>query len=158
MNHTPEKLAGKNAFAETCKGAGGFEAAALFCRVGKSVLGEQASPDSDRFPAIDVVADLEKLSRARPGWPHVTRWLCGEMGGVFVQLPSLSSAMPAAVHAALAVSLKEHGEAAAAVINGFADGVMKRDELERAIIEVREGIEAGVQLKAVLEQMLEDAR
>lgn len=69
---TPDTLALKRATAETIKGVGGLEAAADFCRVGKSVLSDNQSPNrADSFIAIDVVADLEPLARERAGWPHV---------------------------------------------------------------------------------------
>lgn len=85
----PERLALKRAFAETIKGVGGLEAAAGFCRVGKSVLGDAQNINCpDRWPSIDVIADLEPLAREREGWPHVTRALCRELGGTFVLLPT----------------------------------------------------------------------
>lgn len=85
----PERLALKRAFGETIKGVGGLEAAAEFCRVGKSVLGDAQNPNCpDRWPPLDVIADLEPLARDRDGWPHVTRALCREMGGSFVPHPA----------------------------------------------------------------------
>lgn len=85
---TPERVALKRAFGETIKGVGGLEAAATLCRVGKSALGDAQNVNCpDRWPPLDVIADLEPLARDREGWPHVTRWLCREMGGTFVALP-----------------------------------------------------------------------
>ena len=84
----PEHAFLKVATGEMIKGAGGLEAAAQFCRVGKSVLGDAQNINAaDRFVALDVVADLEPLTRDREGWPHVTRALCTLMGGTFVALP-----------------------------------------------------------------------
>lgn len=86
---TPERLALKRAFAETIKGVGGLEAAAQFCRVGKSVLGDAQNINCpDRWAPLDVIADLEPLARDRQGWPHITRALCRELGGTFVLLPA----------------------------------------------------------------------
>ncbi len=83
-----ERIALKRAFGETIRGVGGLEAAAGFCRVGKSVLGDAQNINcADRWPTLDVIADLEPLARDREGWPHVTRALCREMGGAFVLLP-----------------------------------------------------------------------
>ncbi|MBY8826092.1 hypothetical protein [Sphingomonas colocasiae] len=155
---TPEQIKLKDVTHDMIKGCGGLEAAASLCRVGKSVLAEYASEDHpDRFVPIDVVADLEPKAKNRPGWPHVTRRLCEVMGGVFVPLPRAGT-LPADVHAALAVSLKEHSDGASTIVAGFADGKFDRGELEHAIKEVTEGIEAAVRLKAVLERMLEDVR
>jgi hypothetical protein len=84
----PEAVFLKQATGDMLKGVGGLEAAAAFCRVGKSVLSDcQSVNNPDRFIAIDVVADLEPLAREREGWPHVTRALCTLMGGTFVALP-----------------------------------------------------------------------
>lgn len=157
MSLTPEHRALKAAFGQTVKGVGGFEAAAEFCRVGKTVLNDQASQNSDRFPAIDVIADLEPLARDRAGWPHVTRALCTAMGGAFVLLPE-GRPDTGDVHSALGRVVKEHGEAVATVIDGFADRKAMPDELERALKELREMIEAGVQLDALLARMLMEAR
>lgn len=85
----PERLALKRAFAETIKGVGGLDDAAGFCRVGKTALGDAQNINCpDRWPTLDVIADLEPLAREREGWPHVTRALCRELGGTFVMLPS----------------------------------------------------------------------
>ncbi|QRY95425.1 hypothetical protein JT366_16900 [Sphingomonas paucimobilis] len=85
---TPELLNLKRATAEMIKGVGGVEAAAGFCRVGKSTLSDaQNYRRPDVFIALDVVFDLEPLARDRTGWPHITRELCTAMGGAFVPLP-----------------------------------------------------------------------
>lgn len=90
---TPEKLALKRATQETIRGVGGLEAAAGFCRVGKSVLSDAQSVNrADCFAAIDVVADLEPLARGREGWPHITRALAAAQGFALVKLPE---ALPA---------------------------------------------------------------
>lgn len=87
---TPDDLALKRATGEMIKGVGGVEASAEWCRVGKSVLSDNQSPNKpDSFAAIDVVAALEPLARARDGWPHVTQALCQRMGGVFVPVPEV---------------------------------------------------------------------
>lgn len=85
---TPEKRALKRATVETLKGVGGVDAAANFCRPGKSQLsdyGNENRPDS--FMPLDVIADLEPLARDREGSPHIVQLLCQMMGGVFVAVP-----------------------------------------------------------------------
>lgn len=85
---TPEHLNLKRATAEVVRGAGGVEAAAGFCRVGKSTLSDAQNPNKeDCFLAIDVAFDLEPLARERSGWPHLTRAMCAANGGMFVPLP-----------------------------------------------------------------------
>lgn len=119
---TPDTLALKRATAETIKGVGGLEAAAGFCRVGKSVLGDNQSPNrADSFVAIDVIADLEPLARERAGWPHVTQLLCQRMGGTFVALPD-APVEEVDLFAALSSLSAEFGDVTQAVCAGMADG------------------------------------
>ncbi|MDX3885569.1 MAG: hypothetical protein QHC65_14200 [Sphingomonas sp.] len=81
MSLTPEKLALKRASAEVVKGVGGYEAAAGFCRLGKTRLGQVCSTaHPDEFMPLDVLLDLEPLAKDRPGWPHVTRMLAKAQG------------------------------------------------------------------------------
>lgn len=155
---TAQMRALKRATGEMINGNDGLIEAAKRCRVGKSVLADYASQNNDNcFVPVDVVIDLEPLARDRKGWPHVTRELCEAMGGAFVLLPE---ARPDAddVHAALGTLVKEHGDAVATIIAGFADRRAEPRELESALKELREMIEAAVQLKVLLGRMLEEAR
>lgn len=150
---TPEKLALKRATGEMIAGVGGLEAAAGFCRVGKSKLSENQSincPES--FAAVDVVADLEPLARNRPGWPHVTRFLCQQMGGAFVALPSAANA-GGDIHAAAGVHAKEASDVTARLLAAAAQGPMTREIVQRneLVREAREAVEASVQLLALIE-------
>jgi len=153
MSLTPDKIALKRATGEMILGVGGVEAAASFCRVGKSKLSENQGPQNeDSFVALDVVADLEPLARSRPGWPHVTRQLCRTMGGAFVELPDaklVGRDLPgcAALHA------KEASEVTARLFEATRGGpltaaLIDSHELER---EAREAVEASVQLLAMIQ-------
>jgi hypothetical protein len=153
MSLTPDKIALKRATADVIAGVGGVEAAANFCRVGKSKLSENQTPQNeDSFAALDVIADLEPLARARPGWPHVTRLFCRANGGAFVELPQAQSAGHdlagcAAAHA------KEASEVTARLFEATRNGpltpaVIDQFELER---EAREAVEASVQLLAMIQ-------
>lgn len=90
---TPEKLALKAASAEVVKGAGGYEAAALFCRLGKTRLQQvcdSANPaHAHEFMPLDVLLDLEPLAQNRPGWPHVTRMLAKAQGFTLFREPAV---------------------------------------------------------------------
>jgi len=150
---TPDKIALKRATAEMIAGVGGLEASAPFCRVGKSKLSEnQGLRHEDSFVAVDVVADLEPLARNRPGWPHVTRFLCRINGGAYVELPDpkiVGRDLPgcAAIHA------KEASEVTARLFEATREGpltpeIIDQFELER---EAREAVEASVQLLAMIQ-------
>lgn len=89
---TPDRIALKVATAAMIKGVGGFEAAAGYCRIGKTQLQVQADhrnpANASQFVAVDVIADLEPLARERDGWPHVTRALATALGFALVELPT----------------------------------------------------------------------
>lgn len=155
---TPEKLFLKRATGELVKGLGGLEAAAEFCRVGKSVLGEcQSINNADRFIAIDVVADLEPLAREREGWPHVTRALCAMMGGAFVALPDAGPG-GGDVLGALGAAGKEFGDISQAICGGFADGHFCSRDAAAARQQVREAQAVLAQMDALLRAIEGGAR
>lgn len=119
---TPEKLNLKRATQETIRGVGGVEAAAEFCRVGKSVLADNYSPNKpDSFVALDVIADLEPLARGREGWPAVTGLLCRQMGGMFVARPDVR-ATGADLLTLLARHAQESADVSRATCEAVADG------------------------------------
>ena len=138
---TPEQLDLKRATGEMLLGVGGLEAAAGFCRVQKSRLGEYKSENSpDAFVPLDVIADLEPLSRQRSGWPHVTRTLCRRMGGVFVAVPAVR-----ATGTALLTLLARHGQesvdVSTAICGALADGKVDATDARRIRTEVAQAME-----------------
>lgn len=150
---TPLKIELKRATGEVIAGVDGVEAAASRCRVGKSVLSENQSVHrGESFIAIDVLADLEPLSRARAGWPAVTRILCRANGGAFVELPDPQD--PSGdIHGAAAAHAKESSEITARLFAAARDGKLTREAIRKheLIREAREAVEASVQLLAHLE-------
>lgn len=141
---TPELRAAKRATREMIKGVGGLEAAAPYCRVGKSVLGEaQSDTTPHRYVPVDVVAALEPLAREREGWPHVTAWLCGQMGGVFVMVPE-GAASDSDVLRGFGKMSREFGDTSEAILGALADGRFSDPEIDRADAELTQFIEAAV--------------
>lgn len=138
---TPELLDLKRATAETIKGVGGLEAAAGFCRVGKSVLGDNQSANRpDSFMALDVIAALEPLARERSGWPHVTRALCRRMGGVFVPVPD-GRASGGELAELLARKIKEGADVSSALCAALGDGRVEPREARAVRDEIAELME-----------------
>lgn len=147
----PERVALKRAFGEMIKGVGGVEAAAQFCRVGKSVLGDAQNVNCpERWPSLDVIADLEPLAREREGWPHVTRALCRELGGTFVALPDATGE-----RADLLRSAGEIGRDAAGVTQAICEALADDNQVSaREARLIRDRIaEAQAELVALDEQM-----
>lgn len=147
----PERIALKAATGEMIKGVGGLEAAAGFCRVGKSVLGDNQSLNrDDSFVAIDVVADLEPLARERSGWPHVTQALCARMGGTFVALPEVPSSR-ADILTLLSTQCEEHGDLTKALCAALADGSWSPREIATAKAAARDVIRSAATILAELD-------
>lgn len=155
---TPELLDLKRATAETIKGVGGLESAAGFCRVGKSVLGDnQSRHKADSFMAIDVVAALEPLASERSGWPHVTRALCRLNGGVFVRVPE-GRATGADLAGLLARKIKEGADVSAAMCGALKDGRVEPDEARRVRGEIAELMELLALMDAELSTIEQEGR
>lgn len=155
---TPEKLAAKFATQETIKGVGGLEASAGFTRVGKTVLGDAQNINCpERFLAIDVAVDIEKLARERDGWPHITRWMCAQMGGTFVPLPK---AVPVArdLIGTMGLVAREAADVTQAICAAVADGHLERREIDAARRQIVEAQAALAVLDAQLAALGEERR
>lgn len=138
---TPEQLDLKRATAETIKGVGGVEAAATFCRVGKSALSDNQSVNQpESFIALDVLADLEPLARERSGWPHVTRALCRRMGGMFVPQPDVRAA-GADLLQLLGRHAQESADVSRAICEAIGDGKVCPADARKIRIEVAQAME-----------------
>lgn len=147
---TPEKLDLKRATQEMIRGVGGLEAAAGFCRVGKSVLGDnQSISKPESFVALDVVEDLEPLARDRDGWPHVTRAMCRHMGGVFVAIPE-GRATGADLMGMLARKVKEGADVSSSLCEALRDGEVKPEEARKVRGEIMELMELLAAMDAEL--------
>ena len=147
---TPEKLALKRATQEVIRGVGGLEAAAGFCRVGKSALSDAQSVNKpDCFVALDVVADLEPLARGRDDWPQITRLLAQLHGFALVKLPDALPACADVLHL-VARQARHGGELAEAICEALRDGHISEGEARTARALNREQIENAVAMDAVL--------
>ncbi len=147
---TPEKLNLKRATGEMIKGVGGLEAAAEFCRVGKSALGDNQSVNKpESFVALDVIADLEPLARDRDGWPHVTRALAGTMGFVLVKLPD-APASNADMLTLVGRHAKESADVSQSVCVALSDGTVSRREAGNIRTEIRHQMEVLAAMDAAM--------
>jgi hypothetical protein len=152
---TPDLLILKRATSEMIKGVGGLEAAAGVCRVGKSVLSDNQSPNrADSFVAIDVVAELEPLARERSGWPHVTRALCRVMGGTFVPIPEAPATREDLLKL-LADQAREQSDLTNAICAGLSDGKFDQADATKALAEVEDVIRVAAAMRAELMTILE---
>lgn len=149
---SPRGLALKRACRALVEAAGGIEAAALMCRLGKSQIGDCISVNHpERWLPADVVASLEDCTLGTPGWPQVTRHLARNAGLAVALLPV--DGAPAFVGAAeLGAMAKEAGEALSRVAQAVAVGgcvtadevrglglIKEIDEALAAMLRVRDG-------------------
>ncbi|WP_156359978.1 hypothetical protein [Sphingomonas sp. Leaf10] len=127
---------------------GKLEAAADFCRTGKTALAQYASlapADADRFAPIDVIRDLEAVV----GDPIVTRHLAVEAGAAVVMVPA-SVAAGADLLTLLASQSRESSELTTALCLGLADGRLCAAEARKAREEVRQLVAVAMQMDAEL--------
>ncbi|MDP1026373.1 hypothetical protein Q5H91_04045 [Sphingomonas sp. KR1UV-12] len=134
-------------FGELLALAGGVEAAAGFCRVGKSALARYASltaADVDFFAPIDVVHDLERLT----GRPLVTCQLATLADGAFVALPTVPAGAGDLLGAVGQLSV-EFSDATNAVCEGLKDGKFCTVDAARLEKEADDVIRVAVGLRAL---------
>lgn len=155
MVHPPRLQKLKAAFRADVHLAGGQLEAGRLTERSQQRISKWGGPNTNVFAPIDAVAEVTDVIRGLPGAPNTVRALCSLAGGVFVPLPE---AAPGSgnVHAALASAHKENSDAVEAVISGFADGQLCAADLDHAIEQTIEAIEAAVRMKAVLERLREE--
>jgi DUF1680 family protein len=148
----PERQADKRAAAQLVKAAGGVEAAAELCRLGKSHLSDVGNVNSpDKFMPIDVVRQLEEVTQDLPGWPHVTRHLACAAGFELVRRPAAELGAETDWLAHIARVSKEAGDVVSKIA-AHAAGGLSADEISRAELlqECRELVAAAVNIEAAV--------
>jgi hypothetical protein len=150
---TPNDLALKRETRAIIDPLGGQEKAAGMCRVGQQTLSDCASPNVDRFLAIDALRDLEIVNRGQPQWPRLFRQLGAQIGVAVVELPD---AVPGAAdwHKRIAGLTKEHAEAVSPLMEALGDGELSAREIrERDLVrECDDVIAHWVNIRAMLER------
>jgi hypothetical protein len=153
---TPERLHEKGAFKQIIQGVGGLEAAEGFCRVGKTMLARYYDPRIDEHAPLDVIADLEPLTRGRAGYPQVTRMLALRQGFALVELPQVDIPDCKALHAALSASMQKSAALHAEMVAAMADGILEPDEGERIAKLSMELAEESLRTNALAKRIAEE--
>jgi hypothetical protein len=151
---TPQQQGLKVKFGLLLRAVGGVEAAATFCRVGKSVLAAAASPNEpDRFPPADAILDLETVTRGTPEWPAVTRYLARQQGFELVPDPQVDAGR---VDLQLVAMLSKEAGDVVSKIAGNLEGGLTADEVRAADLEREfdELISVAVQGRAAVRAIL----
>lgn len=149
---SPRQIDAKLAFRDLIEAAGGLEAAAGFCRLGKSQLHRCCDKNTLDFAPIDVVHDLEERTASKAGWPHVTRHGARALGLALVAVPCTQHVTSDNVHRHLADAHRESNDVITATLASLQAGKItpaKRRELMR---ECQEAAEAFMNFHALLEQ------
>ncbi|SEM88663.1 hypothetical protein SAMN05192583_1406 [Sphingomonas gellani] len=143
----------KIAFGELVARAGGVEAAAGFCRVGKSTLARYYAlgpADEECFAPVDVVRDLEALV----GEPMVTRVLVTMAEGIFLPQPT-APARRGDLLSMLADAAKEHSDLTQKLCASLADGHLDAVEAERVLAEIDDNFRVLATMRAAVTSILE---
>jgi hypothetical protein len=139
-----ERRALKTGFRVLVQHAGGLEAAAAASRLNKTHLAVSYDQQAkDRFPPLDVVADLERAA----GVPVLTRLMAGMHGMALVHVEPISGC---AISAIAAVG-QNSSEVFAAFGRAVADGAIT--DSERAVLrqEMLDLVAVATEAAAILE-------
>lgn len=152
----PKRLAIKRATGELVDAAGGPTRAAQFAQ---RVKRQQSYSDYslatvDHFIPIDAAIELEEVTVGLPGWPHLTRLMCGRAGGTFVPLP-VSRPSSADFHKRLAELATEYSDVSAGLLRALADGRVTAREVRAGdlVTEAAQLVAKAAELRALLEQI-----
>lgn len=135
------------------KAAGGPDQAATFGRVRSvSSIKSYGSPNTAEFMPLDMVAALEARTHGTIGHPILTRILARRAGGMFVELPDVSTESCRTIHEHLAAQAKESSEAVGAICAALAKTggtLTSRDVREHDVVkELDDAIERLAALRA----------
>lgn len=156
MTACPANQALTLAQARLIRAVGGQDAATGFCRINRhQTLSDYGNPDHGAQMPVDVVRDLEAVTRGLPGAPHVTRELARQAGFALFSLPA---AKPEGVawpqH--LACIAKETGEMVASLAKALADGKVDQAERQALLKHADKAIDSVIALRAALAAAAED--
>lgn len=147
----PSLQAAKVATRDLVKSFGGQEAASAETGKSQSRICAYGHQNMADFAPLDVIDALEDRTVGLPGWPHVTRWLCRQRGGEFVQLPDPNVSAPSWGKLVASIA-KEHGELTSGVIADLDDNDISPAEARARLKDAAELVHSAVQLEHALKQ------
>lgn len=124
---------------------GGVEAAAHYCRIGKSQLSDCCNPNIPAFLPSDVIEDLEAIA----GDPVLTRHLARVAEYLLVPQPQ-GGDDPDGLMQSVTEITAELGDVAHAVRAGLTDGKVSRGEAITAIEQLDDLDQASARLRSKL--------
>lgn len=156
VQHEPRRQSLKVATAELIEAVGGQDKAAEFSRRVKrqQSFSDYARQNVDQFMSIDTAMDLEAVTVAKPGWPHVTRAMCARAGGAFVAMPASVPGSTEA-HLRLAELIKEFSDVTTGMALGLADGRLCAADVRTKglVAEADELVAKAAEVRALLERI-----
>ena len=155
--HAPHHAVLKRDTKALIRAAGGLEAAAQYSRPNKTVLSDYQSASTVSFMPIDVIADLEAVTRDTAGWPLLTRRLATMNGCSLVALPEPGS-LDGNWFEQIATLTGDYSKVSQRLCNAASDGKVTADEVEAAdlISACDEAIHHLVNLRARFERIAEE--
>jgi hypothetical protein len=152
--NTPQDQRGKAAFRALVDASGGQDGAAATTGKVQQRISLLGHPNSDAFPTLNVIAQLEAVTHGTPGHPHVTRYLAREAGYELFKLPEPRRV--AISWGALCASLtKEHSDVMTSVCTALDDNTLNKTEARKCLAELDEDLVARMHLRAALLAVLE---
>lgn len=144
MVHPPALQAIKAAFRAAVRAAGGTDAVAAQFGRRQQAVSDYGLPNTDVFPPLDLVAQVEDITHGLPGHPHVTRALALHTGHVVVRLPDVGCGADVATwHGGMGALAKEAGDVTAKICTALADdGDVSGDEADALLTEIDQAAEA----------------
>ncbi|MDF1720540.1 MAG: hypothetical protein P1U65_07695 [Minwuia sp.] len=147
----------KDVFADLIENAGGLRAAAAISRLGKSRLGEIASPHApESQPPVDVVLSLELATGTSP----VTAHMAAVQGRLLIDLgidpAALGDADVALMLRINADAVKAAAETISHQMDAAADGVIEQAEAVACLPHVEQALHALALLRQLLLQVAPD--
>lgn len=146
---SPRQKQHKKLARELIEAVGGVEAAASYCRAGKSQLSDYANVNVTAFMPSDVIEDLERVSR-----PVLSRYLAGASGCALVALPAAE--LPAKLEwcAALGAAVADFNDVQTRLLAALPGGVTAEEVRAHDIRgQVAEAIERLVRIDALCAQV-----
>jgi hypothetical protein len=152
--HAPEDQALKIAYERSLDAVGGASKAERYSRPKQRRHSEYASLNTDVFPAVDAVRDIDRVTKGAAGWPINLRAVAAQLGCVVTPLPD---ADPDCIefHEAMGAVAEEAGGLTRKLCEALKDRQVTDDEVRalRLEEEAYELVTAAVNLLAMIRRV-----
>jgi hypothetical protein len=159
VRHAPEDQALKIAYEKSLDAAGGSAKAERYSRPKRRRHDEYANINTDAFPAIDAVRDLDRVTKGAAGWPINLRAVAVQLDCAIVVLPE-ADAECIEFHEAMGAVAMQAGGLTNGLCQALKDRVVTADEVQGfgLLDQADELVTIAVNLRAMLQRVAEAGR